>query len=99
VWDESWKQLYVDQIKPLAAAAAQSGFKTYAVVGGAGAEMIGDFREELDLPFSFYEADDILLKTIIRSNPGVVLWKNGQIVDKWHISQLPSFEEIKAGLQ
>jgi len=40
-------------------------------------------------------ADDILLKTIVRSNPGVVLLKDGKIIDKWHHKKLPSYAEIK----
>jgi hypothetical protein len=36
------------------------------------------------------------LKTIIRSNPGVLLLKKGVILNKWHYGKLPSFEELKA---
>jgi hypothetical protein len=26
------------------------------------------------------------------------MWKNGKILDKWHIKKLPAFEEVKAQL-
>ena len=39
-------------------------------------------------------ADDILLKTIVRSNPGVVLLKDGKVISNWHINQLPDAEEL-----
>jgi hypothetical protein len=39
-------------------------------------------------------ADDILLKTIVRSNPGVVLLKDGKVIANWHIRQLPNAEEL-----
>ena len=41
-------------------------------------------------------ADDILLKTIVRSNPGIVLMKDGKILDKWHYKKLPAFEDVQA---
>ena len=56
--------------------------------------MIADFRKDSGLDIQYAIADDILLKTIVRSNPGVVLWKKGVILDKWHINKLPDFEKI-----
>ena len=42
----------------------------------------------------FFMADDILLKTIVRSNPGPVLMKGGVILNKWHYRKLPDFEAV-----
>ena len=55
---------------------------------------IDDFRHAAQTAYPFYVADDILLKTIVRSNPGVVLMKDGKIVNKWHYKKLPKFEEV-----
>lgn len=95
-WNERFKMKYTEKVVPFAAAAEQAGLLVYGVAGGAGAEKIDDFRHETQAAFPIYQADDILLKTIVRSNPGVVLWKDGQIVMKWHENKLPSFEEVKA---
>lgn len=39
--------------------------------------------------YGYYQADDITLKTMIRSNPGVMLIKDGQIIRKWSHNTLP----------
>lgn len=45
--------------------------------------------------FNFYASDEITLKTIIRSNPGLVLIKEGIIVDKWHYNDWPEVSELE----
>lgn len=95
-WDEHYLNRFRDEILPLSEAAEAAGVKTIAVVGGADSEMIRDFKEVLNIPFTVCTADDILLKTIVRSNPGPVLMRNGEILDKWHYRKLPAFDEIKS---
>lgn len=94
-WEESYKNNFVEKIKPLAVSAKKINIPTDVVVGGATLEQLIDFQTKYDLPVNYHKADDILLKTIVRSNPGVVLWHNGVIVAKWHIKKLPDFKEIK----
>ncbi|MCB0703878.1 MAG: hypothetical protein KDC34_01150 [Saprospiraceae bacterium] len=77
-------------------AAEAAGIETHAVTGYAEPAMIDDFRHATQSAYPFYVADDILLKTIVRSNPGIVLMKGGLIVKKWHIRKLPAFDEIQA---
>lgn len=95
-WDEQYLNRFREEILPLSKAAEAAGVKTIAVVGGADSEMIRDFKNVLDIPFTVCTADDILLKTIVRSNPGPVLMRSGEILDKWHYRKLPAFDEIKS---
>ena len=99
IWDQTFVNAFKEKVNPFMEAAEAANFDVYGVVGGAGADMTENFRHSAQTPFPFYEADDILLKTIVRSNPGIVLWKNGKIINKWHYKKLPSFEEVKKGLK
>lgn len=48
------------------------------------------------LTMPVYYGDEIALKIPVRANPGVLLLKDGYVMDKWNVRQLPSFAEIKA---
>lgn len=39
-------------------------------------------------------ADAVPLKSMVRANPGLILLKNGIVIDKWHHNSLPSFNEL-----
>lgn len=45
--------------------------------------------------FLFCHGDERILKTMIRSNPGLMLLKNGTIVGKWSSRHAPSVSELK----
>ncbi len=95
-WDGSFIDNWKTKVSRLITEAQGARVKSQAIIGGAGNETIEQLKKDIAQPYLVvYTADDILLKTIIRSNPGVVLWKDGKILDKWHIRKLPSFAEIK----
>jgi hypothetical protein len=52
------------------------------------------FKTKNGLDIEFFTCDEITLKTIIRSNPGLLAIKNGTIVGKWHFNDIPSPEEF-----
>lgn len=93
--DMAWGAIWKNKINPFAEAAEKAGYKVYAITTYADAEYAESFRHEVQAAYPFYKADDKLLKTIIRSNPGVVLWKDGKVVNMWHHRKLPTFEQVK----
>ena len=95
-WEPRFSKVYSSIVNPMMAKAESAGLKVYGVAGGAGNDKIESFRHQTQAAYPFFEADDILLKTIVRSNPGIVLWKDGVVVKKWHYKKLPTWEEIQA---
>lgn len=71
--------------------------KGYAFYGATSSldDMIENYGKETGCAYPFVSADDILLKTVVRSNPGLVLIKNGLIVNKWHHNDIPTVEEFE----
>lgn len=53
-----------------------------------------DFRHEVQLAIPYYFADATVLKTIIRSNPGIILLDNGVVKGKWHYNDIPAAEDL-----
>lgn len=47
----------------------------------------------------YYYGDATVLKTMIRSNPGVILIDNGTILKKFHFRDVPKFEKLKSFAQ
>jgi hypothetical protein len=94
-WDKDFLNRYTEVVAPFMNKAREAGIRVYAVTKGQTPEARVDFQEKTGAEYPFYQADDILLKTIIRSNPGIVLWKDGTIIKKWHFKKLPDFEEVQ----
>ncbi len=53
-----------------------------------------DFRHEVQLASPYYFGDATVLKTIVRSNPGILLMDNGLIRGKWHYNDVPEVGDV-----
>lgn len=51
-------------------------------------------QEEAGVSFPVFFTDETTLKTIVRSNPGMLWLKEGTIVGKWHHNDFPSSEQL-----
>ncbi len=61
------------------------------------AKTIDKFKHENQALYDFYLCDETALKTFIRSNPGLVLLKNGTVLGMWHCNDFPTYGEVKSG--
>lgn len=60
---------------------------------------IEDWKYEYDDEMTFCALDDRTLKTMMRSNPGLILLKNGTVYQKWGFRDVPDFSEEKLPLE
>ncbi|ASV29226.1 BT_3928 family protein [Maribacter cobaltidurans] len=68
--------------------------KGYKVIGmsASGPDQTKELKTQYDLDFEFYFTDQTTLKTIVRSNPGVLVLEKGTIEQKVHYNDLDELE-------
>lgn len=71
----------------------ERGIKTYVLTASSN-EDITDFEYNNEAGFDYLISDETMLKTIIRSNPGLVLLQKGNVIGKWHYNDIPKAEEF-----
>ena len=64
------------------------------VLTASGADLFESFRHEHQLAVPYYFADATVLKTIVRSNPGITLWVDGTVKGMWHHNDTPQAAEV-----
>ncbi|MGZ3766225.1 MAG: BT_3928 family protein, partial [Mucilaginibacter sp.] len=52
------------------------------------------FSKTNHLVMQLFYADEVPLKTMVRANPGILLMKNGVIINKWHYHSMPKYEDL-----
>jgi len=64
------------------------------IITSSDEKSIKNFKEKFDLNLKTVYGDATVLKTIIRSNPGFFLMRNGIVRGKWHFNSFPDPNEI-----
>jgi len=58
------------------------------------AQSASAFAKSHKLMFEIFYADEVPLKEMVRANPGILLVKNGTIINKWHYHTVPNLDQV-----
>ena len=72
-------------------------YKFYCVTSSTTDEILHWAKENV-INFKFCTMDERAIKTVVRSNPGMILLKNGVIINKWANIEVPAEEDLKKPL-
>ncbi|HLT42830.1 MAG TPA: hypothetical protein VKZ95_09010, partial [Sphingobacteriaceae bacterium] len=64
------------------------------ILTSSSSQVAQTLSSDLDLKTEFFYADAVPLKSMVRANPGLLLMKNGTVIDKWSHHLTPSFEKL-----
>ncbi len=85
----------IDQIYEYA---EDHGYPFYCLTA-SGNSSIKRWQDITGAEYQFCNTDATTLKTIIRSNPGLLLLKDGTVIQKWSHNRLPKEETLNAPLE
>lgn len=85
----------ISALNAFAANCKQKGITFYGLTG-ATPEQVADFRKNTGAQWPIYNVDATALKTVVRSNPGLVELRHGIVWDMWHHNDFPSFADTQA---
>ena len=71
----------------------EAGINFYCLTS-SGEQAIESWKDLTGAEYPFCLADAVVLKTMIRSNPGLMLLHNGKVVGKWPSTALPTPKEL-----
>jgi len=78
----------LERMNEFAAMAIHNNYKVYGMTSSTN-DVLDELKAKLNLAFDFYITDNITLKTMIRSDPGLMLLKEGTVIGKWHYRNIP----------
>lgn len=95
---EEMDRNYLSRFEDVNNYAEEYGYTFYCLTASPQDIIIEKEKEDIT-NFNFCSADERLLKTIVRSNPGLVLLKNGTIVNKWADHTVPEEKSLNRPLE
>ncbi len=88
---------YIDLINELYDYSVEYGYPFYCATASSDDE-VRQWCEHTGAEYPFCESDESTLKTMVRSNPGLLLLRHGTVVNKWSCASLPDEYELRGPL-
>ena len=89
----------VDKVNGLYDYAHEHGWDFYCLTSSSDEEAQTYWEEHTGAEYGYCIAEERMLKTVVRGQPGLVLLKDGVIVKKWSNYNLPDEEELSEELR
>ena len=89
---------HIDEINNIYDYAVENELLFYCVTSSS-KENIAAWIHNTGAEYPFLNADDVMLKSIVRANPGLVLLKSGTILQKWNHNDIPSEETAETVIE
>jgi hypothetical protein len=85
----------VDRVNEVYDYAQENGLGFYCLTSSEELEAQTYWNDHTGAEYGYYIAEERMLKTVVRGQPGLVLLHEGVIVKKWGNYNLPNEEELK----
>lgn len=88
----------IDLINELYDYCLDYGYSFYCLTSSSD-EDIWNWKESTAAEYPFCLMDNTTLRTMIRSNPGLILLKGGTVINKWGVNELPDEYQLSKSLE
>ncbi len=96
-WLDKADDGYIDLINEIYDYSMENGYAFYCLTQSL-PPVIERWNEQTGAAYPYCICDETTLKTMVRSNPGLLLLKEGTILNKWSCRSLPNEYELHAKL-
>ena len=66
----------------------------FICITASGPDEISAYEKKYNTTYKFFTTDGTVLKTMIRSNPGLILINSGVVKAMWHYHAIPTYAEV-----
>ena len=87
----------IDLINELYDYSLEYGYAFYCLTSSSDEDIL-KWKDNTGAEYPFCLMDNITLKTMIRSNPGLILLKEGKVIRKWSVNNLPNEYDLTDSL-
>lgn len=88
----------IDLINELYDYSVANGYEFYGLTSSSDIDVL-KWQDRTGAEYPFASMDNITLKTMIRSNPGLILLKDGVVINKWSSNNLPDEYQLTDRLE